>query len=80
MKRETIGNILGLMGQQFTFEGGKAMTVEAIEREIEKLPKSDKCILVTHGMFDLCRELLDEKTYRDQIKVTVSALTLFTDE
>ena len=43
------------------------MEVEDIEKEIEKLPESNKCILPTEVMSDLCREILDEAC-RNQLR------------
>lgn len=44
------------------------MGVKEIEREIEKLPKFDRSILITEVMFDLCRELLGDEACREQWK------------
>ena len=46
---------------------GRAIDMEMIRGEIEKLPESNKCILLTEVMFDVCREILDEAC-RDQLK------------
>jgi hypothetical protein len=45
----------------------KALDMEMIEGEIEKLPESNKGILLTEVMSDLCPEILDEAC-RDQLK------------
>lgn len=42
------------------------MDVKDIEREIEKLPKSDRSALITEVMLDLCQEVLGEAACRDQ--------------
>lgn len=44
------------------------MDVKAIEREIERLPTSERSLLITQVMFDLCEELLGENACRDQLR------------
>ena len=46
---------------------GRAINMKMIEGEIEKLPESNKCILPTEVMSDVCREILDEAC-RDQLR------------
>ena len=44
------------------------MNVKAIEMEIEQLPTSERSLLITQVMFDLCQELLGEDACRDQLR------------
>jgi hypothetical protein len=44
------------------------MNVKAIEMEIEQLPTSERSLLITQIMFDLCQELLSEDACRDQLR------------
>jgi hypothetical protein len=44
------------------------MDVKAIEKEIEQLPTSERSLLITQVMFDLCQELLGEDACRDQLE------------
>lgn len=46
---------------------GRAIDMKIIEGEIEKLPESNKGILLTEVMSDLFPEILDEAC-RDQLK------------
>lgn len=44
------------------------MDMETIKKEIEKLSKDDKSILLTEVMPVLCRELLGDEACRDRMK------------
>jgi len=44
------------------------MDMSTIKKEIEKLSKDNKSILLTEVMPALCRELLGDETCRDRIK------------
>jgi hypothetical protein len=44
------------------------MNVKAIEMEIEQLPTSERSLLITQVMFDLCQELLGEDACRGQLR------------
>ena len=44
------------------------MDVKTIEMEIEQLPTSERSLLITQVMFDLCQELLGADVCRDQLR------------
>jgi hypothetical protein len=44
------------------------MDVKTIEKEIAQLPTSERSLLITQVMFDLCQELLGEDACRDQLR------------
>lgn len=44
------------------------MDMETIRKEIEKLPREDKSILLTEVMPALCRELLGDDACKDRMK------------
>lgn len=44
------------------------MDVEGIKREIGKLPKSDRSVLITEVMVAFCREIFGDEACRDQLK------------
>lgn len=44
------------------------MSLKAIEREIERLPASERSLLITQVIFDLCQDLLGEDGCRDQLR------------
>ena len=44
------------------------MDVKRIEKEIAQLPTSERSLLITQVMFDLCQELLGEDACRDQLR------------
>jgi len=64
LRKDSIGNPTESRGREIQSKGGRGMDMETIEKEIEKLPREDKSILLTEITAALCGQLLGDEACR----------------